>query len=288
MVREYAETLTGDKESPVLDSLKRYLFEISRYPRLTREEEFDLSRRTYDLKDPGAAHKLVVSHLTLVVKIAFKYRSMGCDPLDLIQEGNVGLLHSVGRYNPHKGVTFPGYASFWIRAYMIKYLRGAHSLITLGKTEEERKLFFGLGRETRSLEVRGIVPTVEVLSRTLSSRKEDIRDMQMRLAGNVLSLETPITRKDRTLLLMDTIRSDVDVEAIINGREESHIIEEALNRFRESLNTKEVYVLDHRILADEPLTLQEIGETLKITRERVRQIEGIVRTALRKRFAPGI
>jgi RNA polymerase sigma-32 factor len=302
MTREYGQNVTAeihtrsdhgtntarDKGFPATDSLKRYLFEISSHPHLTGEETFDLSRKVYEYKDPDAAARLAVSHLTLVVRIAFKYRSMGYDLLDLIQEGNIGLLQSVRRYDPHKGTRFSGYASFWIKAYMTRYMMATRSLVTLGKTQEERKLFFRLGRETRTLEARGITPTVELLSRNLGSREEDIADMQIRLSGNVLSLETPIAHSDRTMLLMDTIATGEDVEATVNSRIESRILERALDRFRKGLNQKEGYVLDHRILAEESLTLQEIGNVLGVSRERVRQIEGKILIKLRMRFARGI
>jgi len=264
--------------------INTYLVEVSKYPVLTREEEFEVSRLVFDENDRDAAEKLVVSNLRLVVKIALEYYNTYSNVLDLIQEGNIGLLRAVKKFNPHRGTKFASYAAFWIRAFILKYIMDSWSLVKVGTTQDQRKLFYRLNKEKRRLEALGVSPTPKVLADTLDVREKDIEHMEKRLSSVDISLETPINETgDDTI--MDTVKSDMDVEEIVGEREMSVVISRKVEEFRGGLTDKESYILDNRVMAEEPETLQEIGEKLNISRERVRQIENGIVKKLRKRFA---
>jgi RNA polymerase sigma-32 factor len=264
-------------------SINTYLVEVSKYPILNREEELEVSRLVFDENDRDAAEKLVVSNLRLVVKIALEYYNTYSNVLDLIQEGNIGLLRAVKKFNPYKGTKFASYAAFWIRAFILKYIMDTWSLVKVGTTQDQRKLFYRLNKEKRRLEALGVSPTPKVLADTLDVKVRDIEHMEKRLSSVDISLETPINETgDDTI--MDTVSSDIDVEDIVGEREISVMISKKIAEFKGVLTDKESYILDNRVMAEEPETLQEIGEKLSISRERVRQIENGIVKKLKKRF----
>ncbi len=276
--------LVEDKSLPLpFDPLKTYLAEVSKYPVLSREEEFEVSRLVYENKDRDAAQKLVISNLKLVVKIALEYYNTYLNILDLIQEGNVGLLHAVKKFNPYKGTKFSTYASFWIRAYMLKFIMDSWSLVKVGTTQGQRKLFYRLNKEKQKLEALGIYPAPKLLASTLDVKEEEVEDMQKRLAYTDVSLETPI-HEDSEDTIMDMMGSDENVEEIVSGRERSKILSKKVLEFKATLNDKEAFIFDHRIMAEEPVTLQEIGAKFRISRERVRQIENKVVKKFKDKF----
>jgi RNA polymerase sigma-32 factor len=282
---EEALALIEDKSLPLpYDPLRTYLAEVSKYPVLSREEEFEVSRQVYENKDRDAAQKLVISNLKLVVKIALEYYNTYLNVLDLIQEGNVGLLHAVKKFNPYKNTKFSTYASFWIRAYMLKYIMDSWSLVKVGTTQSQRKLFYRLNKEKQKLEALGIYPTPKLLASTLDVKEEEVEDMQKRLAYTDVSLETPI-HDDSDDTIMDMIKSDENIEDIVSSKETSNILSKKIGEFRETLNDKETFIFDHRIIAEEPVTLQEIGAKFQISRERVRQIENRVLKKFKEQFA---
>jgi RNA polymerase sigma-32 factor len=265
------------------DPLKRYLSEVSKYPVLARDEELSLALKVLNEKDRDAAQKLVISNLKLVVKIALEYYSTYLNILDLIQEGNVGLLHAVKKYNPYKSTKFSTYASFWIRAYILKYIMDSWSLVKIGTTQGQRKLFYRLNKEKQRLEALGIYPAPQLLAKNLDVKEEEVEDMQKRLAFTDLSLDTPLhDESDDTI--MDMMKTGEDVEEVVAEKEKSEIIAAKIAEFKKSLNEKEIFVFEQRILAEEPLTLQEIGERFKISRERVRQVENKVLKRFKERF----
>lgn len=273
-----------DKSLPIpFDPLKKYLAELSRYPVLTREEELKIAMKVHKNKDLEAAQKLVISNLKLVVKIALEYYSTYLNILDLIQEGNVGLLHAVKKYNPYKGTKFSTYASFWIRAYILKYIMDSWSLVKVGTTQGQRKLFYRLNKEKQKLEALGIFPTPQLLAHTLDVREDEVESMEKRLAYTDISLETPL-RDEGDDTIMDIIRAGDDVEEIVAEKEKGEILSEKVAEFKEILNERELYIFDNRIMTDEPLTLQEIGENFGVSRERIRQIEEKVIKKLKERF----
>ncbi|OPY79550.1 MAG: RNA polymerase sigma factor RpoH [Syntrophorhabdus sp. PtaU1.Bin153] len=273
-----------DKGLPIpYDPLKQYLSEVSRYPVLTREEETEVATRVFEKKDRVAAQKLVISNLKLVVKIALEYFNTYLNILDLIQEGNVGLLHAVKKYNPYKGTKFSTYASFWIRAYMLKYMMDSWSLVKVGTTQSQRKLFYRLNKEKQKLEALGIYPAPKVLAASLDVKEEEVEDMQKRLAYTDVSLEAPIHEESDDTVL-DMIKAGEDVEEVVAEREKNAILALKVGEFKKTLNDKELYIFEHRVMADESLTLQDIGEKFGISRERVRQIENRVMKKFKERF----
>jgi len=265
------------------DPLKKYLAEISMHPVLSREEEFKLAEKVYKHKDKEAAQKLVISNLKLVVKIALEYYNTYLNILDLIQEGNVGLMHAVKKYNPYKGTKFSTYASFWIRAYILKYIMDTWSLVKVGTTQSQRKLFYRLNKEKQKLEALGIFPAPQLLASTLDVKEGDIESMEKRLSYTDVSLESKLYDEgDNTI--MDTIKSSENVEEIVAEKEKQLILAEKINLFKTTLNEKELYIFENRIMAEEPLTLQDIGEKFNISRERVRQIENKVLKKFKEKF----
>jgi RNA polymerase sigma-32 factor len=278
---------SGKKEDGSLaipfDPLKTYLSEVSKYPVLSREKEFEVSRLAFEEKDMDAAQRLAMANLRLVVKISLEYYNSYLNILDLIQEGNVGLLHAVKKFNPYKGTKFSTYASFWIRAYILKHIMDSWSLVKVGTTQGQRKLFYRLNKEKQKLEALGVYPEPKILARILEVKEEEVDCMQQRLAFTDISLEAPVhDGSDDTI--MDTMRTDEDVEDIVSRREESEMLSKKVLEFKGGLNDKEIFIFDHRTLAEEPLTLQEIGEIFQISRERVRQIENKVLKKFKEQF----
>ncbi|MCX5818173.1 MAG: RNA polymerase factor sigma-32 [Proteobacteria bacterium] len=265
------------------DPLKKYLSEVSKYPVLSREEELEVATKIHENKNIEAAQKMVISNLRLVVKIALEYYNTYLNILDLIQEGNVGLLHAVKKYNPYRGTKFSTYASFWIRAYILKYIMDSWSLVKIGTTQGQRKLFYRLNKEKQKLEALGIFPAPQLLASTLDVKEEEVESMQKRLAYTDISLETPIHEEgDDTV--MDMIKTGENVEEIVADKEMSDLLAQRVTEFKKGLNEKELFIFDNRIMTDESMTLQEIGEKFKISRERVRQIENKVLNKFKTRF----
>ncbi|OPY66282.1 MAG: RNA polymerase sigma factor RpoH [Syntrophorhabdus sp. PtaU1.Bin050] len=261
-----------ESSSPRPDPLSVYLREAAKYPMLSREEEREITRLVYEEQDLDAAEKLAVSNLRLVVKIALGYYGTYLNILDLIQEGNEGLLHAVKKYNPYKGTKFSTYAQFWIRAYILKYIMDSWSLVKVGTTQGQRRLFYRLNKERRRLETLGLYPAPKLLASTLGVKETDVVDMEMRLSLTDVSLDAPITdRGDDTG--MDLLSSDEDVEEIVSEKEKSVLLAEKVKAFRATLNEKEICIFDNRVMAETRLSLQQIGTRFQISRERVRQIE---------------
>ena len=274
----------GETSLPTpFDPLKKYLSEVSKYSVLSRDEEFEVAKRIYEKKDKDAVQKLVMSNLKLVVKIALEYYSTYVNILDLIQEGNVGLLHAVKKYNPYKGTKFSTYSSFWIRAYILKYIMDSWSLVKIGTTQSQRKLFYRLNKEKQKLEALGIFPAPKLLASTLDVKEEEVEDMEKRLAYPDVSLETPL-KDDGDDTIMHMIKSDENIEEMIAEKDKDNIIVSRVANFKKTLGDKELYVFEKRILAEEPATLQEIGAYFGISRERARQIENKVLKKFKEQF----
>jgi RNA polymerase sigma-32 factor len=265
------------------DPLKTYLAEVSKYPVLTREKEREICLLVYEKEDADAAQALAMANLRLVIKISLGYYNSYLNILDLIQEGNVGLLRAVRKYNPYKGTKFSSYAAFWIRAYILKYIMDSWSLVRVGTTQGQRKLFYRLNREKRRLEALGVSPTPDVLAGILEVKEEEVDCMQQRLAFTDVSLEAP-THEGSDDTIMDTIKAEGDVEEIVSRKEESEMFSKKVMEFRSTLNDKQSFIFDRRTLSDEPHTLQEIGIALRISRERVRQIECMVLKKFKEQF----
>jgi RNA polymerase sigma-32 factor len=256
--------------SEVLGPFSVYLHEVSKHPLMTREEEQEMAQRVRMEGDKEAGQKLVLANLRFVVKIALDYHSH-LNILDLIQEGNIGLVRAVQKYDPERGTRFSTYASFWIRAYMLKHLMDSWSMVKVGTKDSQRKLFFSLNREKEKLERSGIIPSAELLADNLEVSAADIEDMEQRLYRGDVSLEAP--QQGDGDALMDTIGSGEDIEEILIEKNCKEVLHKRLDDFKKQLNGKECFILDNRIMAEEPLTLREIGERFNTSRESVRQIQ---------------
>ncbi len=276
--RPYEETLAVP-----FDPLKKYLSEISRHSVLSREEETEIAERAHRFKDSEACQRLVTSNLRLVVKIALEYYNTYLNILDLIQEGNVGLVHAVKKYNPYKGTRFSTYSSFWIRAYILKYIMDSWSIVKVGTTQSQRRIFYRLKREKKKLEDVGVYPAPHLLAHTLDVKVHEVEEMEKRLSCADISLEHPVY-DDGEETFLDVIRADDNIEEAVAAKEKKEILESKIREFKCMLNEKELFIFENRIMIDEPLTLQGIGETFKISRERVRQLENRVLKKFNDRF----
>jgi len=269
----------------VKNSMESYLLQINQFPLLTREEEFKLAVKYRKYEDIQAAQELITANLRFVVKVAFEYKSYGVKLQDLIQEGNIGLMMAVKKFNPYKGYRFISYAIWWIRAYIQNFIIKTWSLVKIGTTQAQKKLFYKIGKVRKALESGGTdEKKYERLARDLDVGKEDIIEMEQRMSSRDLSLDTPFD-EGQELTHLELLREDsLNQEEAIAQEEEKKIREREVQNAMKRLNEKEVYVIKNRIMAEEPLTLQEIGDHLKLSRERVRQIESEALKKLRKEF----
>ena len=264
------------------DALARYMAELRHYPPISREEEHALAVRWVEHGDVEAARRLVLANLRLVVKIAMEYRRAWTNLLDLIQEGNVGLVQAVQRFDPYQGVKLSSYAAYWIRAYILKYLLDNIRLVRLGTTRAQRKLFFRLNREKRELERQGFEVEPRLIAERLDVSEEDVRDMEQRLQHGDLSIDAPVREEDGAASFGDFLPSaGRSAEQTVADQELRRVFLEKVQEFAATLDEREQKIVRDRILADEPRTLQEIGDEFGVTRERVRQIEARVVARLR-------
>ncbi len=263
------------------DALDRYFAEVGRHPLLSREEEHALAVRVREQMDPEAAEKLVLSNLRLVAKIAGEYRRVWTNLLDLIQEGNLGLLQAVRRFDPYRGVKLSSYAAYWIRAYILKHLIDNIRLVRVGTSRTERKLFFQLSRARRELERAGFVAEPKLIAEKLDVSEADVRDMQHRLSHAELSLDAPLDDDGGTATLGDFVAAGGEsAERIVSDEDMRRVFRQHVERFARTLGSREQKILRERVIADqdEQKTLQQLGDEFGLTRERVRQLEvGIVK-----------
>jgi RNA polymerase sigma-32 factor len=256
------------------DSLALYMAELAKHPPISREEEHALALRWRESGDVEAARLLVLANLRLVVKIAMEYRRAWTNTLDLIQEGNVGLLQATHRFDPYQGVKLSSYAAYWIRAYILKYILDNIRMVRLGKTRAERKLFFRLNKERRELERRGFEAGPKLLAERLDVSERDVTDMQQRLSEPELSLNAPVRRDGSTTELGEFVSGGgTTAEQDVGDAEMRGVFLERVREFAKSLDERDRQILDQRILSEEPRTLQELGQDFGVTRERVRQLE---------------
>ena len=257
------------------DSLHLYLREVSRFPMLKPDEEFDLARRVQKTGDSDAAFRLVSSHLRLVVKIAMDFqRRWMQNVLDLIQEGNVGLMRAVNKFDPDKGIKFSYYAAFWIRAYILKFIMDNWRMVKIGTTQAQRKLFYNLNRERQKLIAEGFDPDAATLAERLGVGEDQIVEMQQRLDASDMSLDATVGDESGSATRMDFLPAlGPGIEESLAGMEIAELLQSKIRDILPSLSEKEAYILEHRLLTDDPVTLREIGERYNVTRERVRQLE---------------
>jgi len=263
-------------------ALALYIHRINRFPLLTKQEEYELAVRWREHNDIDAAHKLVVSNLRFVVKIAYEYSDYGLKIMDLIQEGNIGLMQAVKKFDPQKGFRLISYAVWWIRAYIQNFIIKSWSLVKIGTTQAQKKLFYKMGQVKRKLGIDAATEEdISAIAETLHVKDREVRDMNGRLSGRDLSLNTAVRDGQETTYIDFLSEAPPQETTLIDEQEAAHLktdIKKALTL----LNEKETYIIRHRIMATRPKTLAEIADTFSISRERVRQIEEGALNKLRK------
>jgi RNA polymerase sigma-32 factor len=258
------------------DSLSTYLSEISQYPLLTQPQEQALARR-FLAGDLAAGHQLVTSNLRFAVKVSYEYRSYGIKMGDLIQEANIGLMKAVQKFDPDKGIRLISYAVWWIRAYIQNYILKNWSLVKLGTTQAQRKLFFALARTRRELERLGNgdgnIVDAEEIARKLNVKATEVREMEQRMGGRDLSLDAPIGEEGDSTH-MDFVESE-SVSAVdeVADRQEAQMTRERVRQAMMRLDPRERFIIEQRVMGDAEMTLSELGEHFGFSRERARQLE---------------
>ena len=273
------------------DSLRSYLREINQFPLLKPEEEVEFARRVKESGDPDAAFRLVSSHLRLVVRIAMDFqRRWMQNVLDLIQEGNIGLVRAVSKFDPDKGIKFSYYATFWVKAYILKFIMDNWRLVKIGTTQTQRKLFYNLSKERQRLIAQGFDPDAKMLAESLDVSEEQIIEMEQRLDSTDMSLDAPLSDDSgSSQTRMDVLpSSESDIEEALANSQISRLVRSRLATLMPQLSDKEQYILQNRLLTDDPVTLREIGDKFSVTRERVRQIEARLLQKVREHLETNI
>ncbi|HYP78374.1 MAG TPA: RNA polymerase factor sigma-32 [Polyangiaceae bacterium] len=276
------------------DALQAYMREVQRHPLLSPDEEHKLAVQYQKGQDREVAARLVTANLRLVVKIAYEYRRAYRNMMDLVQEGNIGLMQAVKRYDPYRGVKLSSYAAWWIRAYMLRFILNNWRLVKVGTTQAQRKLFFNLNKEKARLTAMGIEPSHAEIAKRLNVAESEVTEMDRRLARADASLDATVNEADgRSTTRLELMPStNATPDQIAEGSEFSELLQAQLAEFRTTLSGKDIDIFDKRVVADEPLTLQELGDQFGVSRERVRQLEarlmGKLREHLRKNFGDAV
>ena len=277
------EIARGSKAAPAgatalarRDPMAAYMAEVRQHPLLTREQEYELAVRWVEDEDQEAARKLVTSNLRLVVKIAHEYRRAYQNLLDLVQEGNVGLVKAVQKFDPYRGVKLSTYSGWWIRAYILKYILNNWRLVKIGTTQNQRKLFFNLRKQRDALQAAGVDPTPERIAKELDVSTKEVVEMERRMSAPDLSLDAPLGGDDGdgTRTRLDLIEDDfADPEDNVDAVEFKSLLQDKLMTFGSDLAGRELEIFRDRLVSDEPATLQDLGTRWGVSRERARQIE---------------
>jgi len=277
----------SDRALAPVDPFRRYMAEVRRYPPLSREEEVELARRYRDTGDRDALFQLVTANLMLVVRVALSFRRAARNLLDLIQEGNLGLMQAIERFDPELGNRLPTYAAWWIRAYMVKYLLDNVRMVRVGTTNARRKLLRNLNRERARLEEQGFDVGPKLLAEHFGVSEQDVRDVEQALGSRDFSLDAPIGDEEnrRREEVFESPHAAETVEEQVARKELQDRAEDAIRRFRKDLSERERVILDERILNDSPLTLQALGDRFGTTREAVRQSEARLMKRLKQFLA---
>jgi RNA polymerase sigma-32 factor len=281
MAADDPEQNSATKALVPFDPLQRYLAEIRRFSILSREEEHRLAVEYKEYGNIEAAYKLVTANLRLVVMIAREYQRAFKNILDLVQEGNMGLMEAVKNFDPYRGVRFPSYAVWWIRAYIIRYIMNDWRMVKIGTTQAQRKLFFNLQKEKERIEAEGLTPGPKLLAQRLNVKEDEVVEMEQRLGSRDLSVDMPIGVDDEATLLHFLPDDKQSPEEEVAETQYQQLLREKMELFAQGLRDKELVIYRERLLNEEPATLREIGEKYGISRERVRQIEERVKKKLK-------
>jgi RNA polymerase sigma-32 factor len=286
---EPAHSIRADRLAPLAryDPLQAYMRDVQRYKLLTPDEEREAATKFFETGDVDAAARLVTANLRLVVKIAYDYRRAHKNINDLIQEGSIGLMQAVKKYDPYKGVKLSTYAAWWIRAYILRFILNNARLVKVGTTQAQRKLFFNLRKEKARLSAMGIEATPETIAKSLDVPTEDVVQMDRRLAAGDMSLDAPVgaaegSSQSRVDFLPGRLES---ADNVLAEAELGAMLREKLDAFGATLKGKEEQIFHQRMLTDEPRTLQELGDEFGVSRERVRQLEKRLQMKLKRYLA---
>jgi RNA polymerase sigma-32 factor len=273
----------GEASITKYDPLQAYMREVQKHALLTKTEEHELAANYVKTGDRDAAARLVTANLRLVVKIAYEYRRAYRNMMDLIQEGNIGLMQAVKRYDPYRGVKLSSYAAWWIRAYMLRYMLNNWRMVKLGTTQAQRKLFFNLNKEKARLSAMGIEPSPAEIAQRLSVDEKEVVEMDRRLSRGDASLDAPVGDGDNSSVARVELLSSGSPgpEQDTQSAQLNAILHDELGRFRKTLAGKDAIIFDKRMVAEDPLTLQELGDEFGVSRERVRQLESRISGKLR-------
>jgi len=263
-----------DRAIEPVDALTQYMAQLRNYPPISREEEHELAVKWVEEGDAEAARRLVLANLRLVVKIAMEYRRAWTNVLDLIQDGNIGLMEAVQRFDPYRGVKLSSYAVYWIRAYILKHIIDNYRMVRIGRTRAERKLFYRLNKEKRVLEHQGYEVEPKLLAERLDVSEEAVVQMEQRMAESDLSLNAPARRDEGSAEFGDFVPiGGASAEENVADEELRRVFHEKVEAFAASLDERDRQIVERRILAENPRTLQELGEEFDVSRERIRQLE---------------
>lgn len=269
------------------DPLQAYMRDVQRYKLLTPAEEREAATLYFESGDVEAAARLVTANLRLVVKIAYDYRRAHKNIGDLIQEGSIGLMQAVKKYDPYKGVKLSTYAAWWIRAYILRFILNNARLVKVGTTQAQRKLFFNLRKEKARLSAMGVDPTPETIAQRLDVPTEEVVQMDRRLASGDMSLDAPMNPSEgSSQSRLDLLPSKINgIDDVLADAELNKMLRDKLAEFGATLKGKEEQIFTQRMLTEEPRTLQELGDEFGVSRERVRQLEKRLHMKLKRYLA---
>lgn len=263
-------------------TLQQYLAEVRRYPFLSKEEELRLFHEHQTQGSREAAVKLILANLRVSVAIAYEYLHTGADHMDLIQEGNVGLMQAIKKFDPTKNVRFHAYAAWWARAYILRYLLNTYRLVKVGTTQDQRRLFYNLRKEKAKLEREGFAPDTKLLADRLNVRERDVIEMDQRLGSWELSLDQPLSEESEGTLLDVLPSQEQGADERLGNLQLMDLFREKLAAFTKTLGEREEDILRNRILSETPITLEELGHKYGVTKERTRQLEARIIKRLRE------
>ncbi|HUB05938.1 MAG TPA: RNA polymerase factor sigma-32 [Myxococcales bacterium] len=269
------------------DSLSRYMEEVAAYPLVTADEEKRLARQYRRANDKASAERLITANLRFVVKIAYEYRSHGLPMQDLIQEGNLGLIRAVEKFNPDKNIRLISYAVWWIRAFIQNHILHSWSLVKVGTTQAQRRLFFGLARARREIARHdGSEPDPQLdrrwIAKRLKVREEEVVEMEARLSGRDCSLDAPLDSEDHRTTHGELLpHPGVSQEALLGDLEATHLTAKMVQQALTRLDPRERAIVELRLMAEAPMTLTDVGRKFGFSRERARQLETRARNKLK-------
>jgi RNA polymerase sigma-32 factor len=267
------KSLSRDKPA-IYDPIAAFYRDVKHYPILSREEEKELAIRYLEKEDVDAAYGFI--------KIAMEYRRLWKEIIDLVQEGNVGLMHAVKKYDPYRGVRFSSYAAWWIRAYIIRYIMNNTRMVKIGTTQAQRTLYFQMGKERERLRKMGIEPDSKAIAKSLNVKESEVDEMTRRLSGGDVSLDASMGGEDTGFSLLDALPASLpDAEEVVADAQAKSIYLEKMSEFVAGLSERDRKIFTSRWMRDDPHTLQVVGDRLGITRERVRQLEARILKNLR-------